>query len=62
MQSYLFPLDLSLKISNSTPKGLAPECAIESTSYDWDVRTIAKISPKTDKFGPFSISQILFTV
>ena len=45
MQSYLFSLDLSLKISNSTPKG-APECAMESTSYDWDVRNSQNQSKK----------------
>ena len=64
----VFSPDLSMKISNfsktvhtifmkflhnhSTPKG-APACAMASKSYDWDVRNIAKISPKMDKIWPF---------
>ena len=38
--------------SHSTPKG-APACAIASKSYDWNVRNIAKISPKMVKKQPF---------
>ena len=38
--------------SHSTPKG-APACAKASKSYGWDVRNIAKISPKMVKKGPF---------
>ena len=38
--------------SHSTPKG-APACAMASKSYGWDVRNIAKISPKMVKKGPF---------
>ena len=38
--------------SHSTPKG-APACAKASKSYDWDVRNIAKISPKMAKKQPF---------
>ena len=44
--------------SHSTPKG-APACAKASKSYGWDVRNIAKISPKMAKklsfFDFFSI-------
>ena len=44
--------------SHSTPKG-APACAKASKSYGWDVRNIAKISPKMTKktviFRLFSI-------
>ena len=39
--------------SHSTPKG-APACAKASKSYDWNVRNIAKISPKWPKKQPFS--------
>ena len=38
--------------SHSTPKG-APACAKTSKSYGWDVRNIAKISPKMAKKQPF---------
>ena len=38
--------------SHSTPKG-APACAKPSKSYDWDVRNVAKISPKMAKKQPF---------
>ena len=38
--------------SHSTPKG-APACAMASKSYGWDVRNIAKISPKMAKKQPF---------
>ena len=38
--------------SHSTPKG-APACAKASKSYGWDVRNIAKISPKVAKKQPF---------
>ena len=38
--------------SHSTPKG-APACAKASKSYGWDVRNIAKISPKMAKIQPF---------
>ena len=38
--------------SHSTPKG-APACAMASKSYGWDVRNIAKISPKMAKKLPF---------
>ena len=38
--------------SHSTPKG-APACAKASESYGWDVRNIAKISPKMAKKQPF---------
>ena len=38
--------------SHSTPKG-APACANASKSYGWDVRNIAKISPKMAKKQPF---------
>ena len=34
--------------SHSTPKG-APACSKASKSYDWNVRTIAKINPKMAK-------------
>ena len=48
--------------SHSTPKG-APACAKASKSYNWDVRTIAKISPKMAKkqrfFDFFRFSQKL---
>ena len=37
--------------SHSTPKG-APACAKASKSYGWDVRNIAKISPKMAKKQP----------
>ena len=62
LQLYRFSLDLSMKISNfskivhndfnetlhshSTPKR-APVWAMASKSYDWDVRNIGKICPKT---------------
>ena len=39
--------------SHSTPKG-APACAKASKSYCWDVRNIAKISPKMAKNSHFS--------
>ena len=39
--------------SHSTPKG-APACAKPSKSYGWDVRNIAKISPKMAKNSHFS--------
>ena len=38
--------------SHSTPKG-APACAMASKSYGWDVRNIAKISPKMAKKHSF---------
>ena len=38
--------------SHSTPKG-APACAKTSKSYGWDVRNIAKISPKMAKKQPY---------
>ena len=38
--------------SHFTPKG-APACAKTSNSYGWDVRNIAKISPKMAKKQPF---------
>ena len=38
--------------SHSTPKG-APACAKASKSYGWDVRNVAKISPKMAKKQPF---------
>ena len=38
--------------SHSTPIG-APVCAKTSKSYGWDVRNIAKISPKMAKKQPF---------
>ena len=38
--------------SQSTPKG-APVCAKASKSYDWNVRNIAKTSPKMAKKQPF---------
>ena len=38
--------------SHSTPKG-APACAKASKLYGWDVRNIAKISPKMAKKQPF---------
>ena len=38
--------------SQSTPKG-APACAKASKSYGWDVRNIAKISPKNSHFSTF---------
>ena len=37
--------------SHSTPKG-APACSKASKSYDWNVRNIAKISPKMAKISP----------
>ena len=49
--------------SHSTPKG-APACAKASKSYGWDVRNIAKISPKMSKktviFRFFRFSHKLF--
>ena len=51
--------------SHSTPKG-APACAKASKSYCWDVRNIAKISPKMAKKQPFfdffRFSQKLHTI
>ena len=51
--------------SQSTPKG-APTCAKASKSYDWNVRNIAKISPKMAKkqsfFDFFRFSQKLHTI
>ena len=45
-------------LTHSTPKG-APACAKASKSYGWDVRNVAKISPKMAKkqsfFDSFSI-------
>ena len=38
--------------SHSTPKG-APACAKASKSYGWDVRNIAKTSPKSSHFSTF---------
>ena len=35
-----------------TPEG-APACAMASKSYNWDMRNIAKISPKLPKNGHF---------
>ena len=52
------------KIFNSHSKG-APACAEESKSYDWDVRNVAKISPKMDKksfFDLFLFSQKQFSM
>ena len=61
-----FSPDLFMKISNfsktvhtifikfcshSTPKG-APACTKASKSYDWNVRNIAKISPKMAQISP----------
>ena len=61
-----FSLDLFMKISNfsktvhtifikfcshSTPKG-APACSKASKLYDWNLRNIAKISPKMAKISP----------
>ena len=40
--------------SHSTPEG-ASACAKASKSYGWDVRNIAKISPKMAKKSDFSI-------
>ena len=37
--------------SHSTSKG-APACAKASKSYDWNVRNMAKISPKVAKINP----------
>ena len=37
--------------SRSTPKG-APACSMESKSYDWDVRNLAKIGSKMTKRQP----------
>ena len=63
---YFFSPDLFMKISkfsktvhtilhsHSTPKG-APACSKASKSYCWNVRNIAKISPKTVNFHFFSI-------
>ena len=49
--------------SHSTPKG-APACTKASKSYGWDVRNIAKISPKMAKkqsfFDFFRFSHELF--
>ena len=39
--------------SHFTPKG-APACAKVSKSYDWDVKNIAKTSPKMAKNSHFS--------
>ena len=48
--------------SHSTPKG-TPACAKASKSYDWNVRNIAKLSPKMAKkqqfFDFFRFSQKL---
>ena len=38
--------------SHTTPKG-APACTMTSQSYNWDLRHIAKISPKMAKKQPF---------
>ena len=38
--------------SHSTPQG-APACAKASNSYGWDVKNLAKISPKMAKKLPF---------
>ena len=43
--------------SHSTPKG-APACAKASKSYGWDVRNIAKISPKMAKKAIFRLFSI----
>ena len=40
--------------SHSTPKEAPPACAKASKSYGWDVRNIAKISPKMAKNSHFS--------
>ena len=40
--------------SHSTPKG-APSCSKALKSYDWNVRNMAKISPKMAKKQSFSI-------
>ena len=37
--------------SHSTPKG-APVCSKASKSYEWNVRNIAKLSPKMAKISP----------
>ena len=48
-----FPYDFhEILHSHCTPKG-APACAKTSKSYGWDVRNIAKISPKMAKKQPF---------
>ena len=46
--------------SHSTPKG-APSCSKASKSYDWNVRNMAKISPKMTKKLPFFDSFRLFS-
>ena len=52
-------------LSYSTPKG-APACAMVSKSYDWDVRNIAKISPKMTKNSDFwtffNFSKTVYTI
>ena len=47
--------------SHSTPKG-APACAKTSKSYDWNVRNIAKISPKMAKISPKTAIFRLFSI
>ena len=68
LHSYLFSPNVSMKFSNYskivrafffkfstfilTPKG-APACAMASKPHNWDLRNIAKISPKLTKKRPF---------
>ena len=47
--------------SHSTPKR-APACAKASKSYDWNVRNIAKISPKMAKISPKTAIFRLFLI
>ena len=47
--------------SHSTPKG-APAYAKASKSYDWNVRNIAKISPKMAKNSPKHPFSIFFSI
>ena len=47
--------------SHFTPKG-APACAKASKSYDWNVRNIAKISPKMAKISPKTAIFRLFSI
>ena len=47
--------------SLSTPKG-APACSKASKSYDWNVRNMAKISPKMAKNSPKTAIFRLFSI
>ena len=47
--------------SHSTPKG-APACAKASKSYDWNVKNIAKISPRMAKISPKTAIFRLFSI